>query len=167
MPAGSVSGSSTLKQTACAGCFALQPVCSVISVHCSVSGEYLHAQVFPKLDVVSACGLGQDRPTVLLTASDGTVLLTHTSTTRGLHIPSLGSGTAQWLQRASRRTVRRHTDAGSSPRCAKGFFFLTSTFNADSPTVFAQPLCGIACISICASVAAVYRCLDTLKYGTH
>ena len=46
----------------------------------------------------------------------------------------------------------RHTDAGLSPGAAREYFFLlpTSTVSADSLTVFVQPPCAIACISICA-----------------
>ena len=44
-----------------------------------------------------------------------------------------------------------NTDAGSSPRCGKGFFS-QSTFSADPITVSVQPPCAIACINSCAHV---------------
>ena len=46
--------------------------------------------------------------------------------------------------------ARRNTDAGSSPKCVKGFFSQSAS-SADCLTVSVQPLCAIACI-ICAHV---------------
>ena len=48
----------------------------------------------------------------------------------------------------SDRKVRRNTDAGSIPRCGKGFFLLESTFSADSTKVLVQPPCEISCVNI-------------------
>ena len=44
-----------------------------------------------------------------------------------------------------------NTDAGSSPRCGKGFYS-QSTSSADSLTVPVQPPCAVACINICADI---------------
>ena len=57
-----------------------------------------------------------------------------------------GAGIPQMVQRPT-EIPRRNTDAGSSPRCRKGFFSLGSAFRADSLTVSVQPSCGIACIN--------------------
>ena len=46
--------------------------------------------------------------------------------------------------RASDSKARRNTDAGSSPRCGKGFF----SFSADSLTLSVQSPCAVTYISI-------------------
>ena len=83
-----------------------------------------------------------------------------------LHLPICGDSS---VGRASDWTAKHNTDAGSSPRCGKGFFFLflpESAFNADYLTVSVQPPCAIACINNCVHLKnpkhrQPYHCLDT------
>ena len=61
-------------------------------------------------------------------------------------VNAMGWGVAQLVRASDRHAA----DAGSIPRCGKGFFPPESTFSADSLTVPVHPPCAIACINICA-----------------
>ena len=77
----------------------------------------------------------------------------------------MGGVVAQWVEHG----VLRPSDAGSSPRCGKGF---QSPVPVQTLTVSAQPPCTMAAISICVHVKNPkhwhpYHRLDTQKHSTH
>ena len=73
--------------------------------------------------------------------------------------------------RAFNQKARRNTEFDSPAWL--GTFLAGSTIGADSPTVFVQPRCTIACTKTCERIQnnlkqwQPYHCLDAQRYGTH
>ena len=75
-------------------------------------------------------------------------------------------GRGSSVGRASDWKARRNTDAGSSPRCGKGFFSQSQLPVKTLLRCPYSPPCAVACTNICAHVKNLkhwqsYHCLDT------